>query len=176
MATLKTPPSAQDHSSGPENAPVTLVEYVDLQCPDCLNAKPIVDDICAQMDGELRFVWRHFPMVTSHPMAQLASEAAEAAGEQGKFWEMVDLLFENQRGLDEDTLRRLARLLNLDVPRFQKALEEHKFEERVRSDFSDGVRSGVNGTPTFFINGQRFDGDWSKPGELINALRDAAPA
>ena len=102
--------------------------------------------------------FRNFPLAEAHPHAEHAAEAAEAAGAQGKFWEMHDLLYENQDALEDEDLVRYAKALRLDVPRFIKEMEEHSYAERVRADFSSGVRSGVNGTPTFFINGARHDG------------------
>ena len=147
-----------DHILGGAHAPATLVEYGDFECPNCKQAAPAVRLMLAHFKERLRFVFRHFPLEEAHPHALLAAQAAEAAGAQGKFWEMHDLLYENQDALDDEDLVRYAKALRLDVPRFVKEMEAHTYAERVREDFSSGVRSGVNGTPTFFINGARHDG------------------
>jgi protein-disulfide isomerase len=109
-----------------------------------------------------------------HPHARHAAEVAEAAADQGKFWEMHDALFENQDALEDDQLIALAQRLKLDAARIAKALEEGTYTKRVRDDFRSGVRSGVNGTPTFFINGQRYDGPWSDERGFLSALESAA--
>jgi protein-disulfide isomerase len=159
-----------DHASGVKNAAVTLVEYGDYQCPHCGRAYPIVKAIQKRLGKKLRFVFRNMPLSEVHPQAELAAEAAEAAGAQGRFWEMHDGLFENQQSLGPGLVATLAEQLGLDMKRFQDDVEKRRFKERVRSDFMGGVRSGVAGTPTFFINGERFDGDWSNPSELLEAL------
>ena len=164
-----------DHAQGPSSAPVTLVEYGDYQCPYCLRAYPIVKKIQQKMGDRLRFVFRNFPITTSHPSAELAAEAAEAAADQGKFWEMHDALYENQFRLGEEMVAQLAEELGLDVKRFAKALEGGTFRRRVKDDFMGGVKSGVNGTPGFFINGRRYDESWDfEP--LYAALAAEAPA
>jgi protein-disulfide isomerase len=157
---LTLPVSDRDHVQGPATAAVTLLEYGDYQCPYCLQAYPIVLDVQKYMGDRMRLVFRNFPLTTVHPDAQRAAEAAEAAGAQGKFWPMHDQLFEHQSRLDEGSLLGYAADLGLDVPRFARDLETHAFAERVREDFLSGVRSGVNGTPTFFINGLRHDRPW----------------
>jgi protein-disulfide isomerase len=136
---------------------VTLVEYGDYECPYCGAAYPIVKEAQSRLGDRLRFVFRNFPITTAHPHAEQAAEAAEAAAAQGKFWEMHDLLYENQRSLGDADLHAYAEALGLDVERFDKELSEHVYAPRVREDFMSGVRSGVNGTPTFFINGHRHD-------------------
>ncbi|HEU0165782.1 MAG TPA: thioredoxin domain-containing protein [Thermomicrobiales bacterium] len=171
--TLVLPVGERDHASGPVDAPVTLVEYGDYQCPYCGRAYPIVKAVQEALGDNLRFIFRNFPITTSHEHAQHAAEVAEAAAAQGKFWEMHDLLFENQDALDDDHLRGLAQQLGLDLARFEADMTGHHFAERVREDFMSGVRSGVNGTPTFFINGARFDGSWEQE-SLTAALEDAA--
>jgi protein-disulfide isomerase len=148
----------RDHIQGPADAAVTLVEYGDYECPYCGAAYPIVKDVQARMGERLRFVFRNFPITTSHPHAEQAAEAAEAAGAQGTFWEMHDLLYENQQRLDDDDLRVHAEMLGLDVERFDRELAKHVHAARVHEDFMSGVRSGVNGTPTFYIDGVRHDG------------------
>jgi protein-disulfide isomerase len=169
MSTL-TPPVSEDrdHIRGLLTAPVTLVEYGDFECPHCGRAHSIVSELLERLPDDVRLVFRHFPLTQIHPHAQAAAEAAEAAGAQGRFWEMHDLLFENQDALDAPSLLGYAGALRLDLPRFEKELVGGVHTPRVRSDFTSGVRSGVNGTPTFFINGRRHDGPWD-----IQSLADA---
>jgi protein-disulfide isomerase len=150
----------RDHIQGPAEAAVTLVEYGDYECPYCGAAYPIVKDVQARVSERPRFVFRNFPITTSHPHAEQAAEAAEAAGAQGTFWEMHDLLYENQQRLGDDDLRVHAEMLGLDVERFDRELAEHVHAARVHEDFMSGVRSGVNGTPTFYIDGVRHDGSY----------------
>ena len=171
-AKLKPPVGANDHVQGPAKAPVTLVEYGDYQCPYCGEAYPIVKALQKRLGEQVRFVFRNFPLAEAHPHAEHAAEAAEAAAAQGKFWEMHDLLYENQAALEDEDLVRYAKALHLDVPRFVKEMEAHAYAERVRADFSSGVRSGVNGTPTFFINGARHDGPFDL-GSLMAAIEEA---
>jgi protein-disulfide isomerase len=148
-----------DHIQGPKDAPVTLIEYGDFQCPYCGMAYPVVKQVQGRMGESMCFVFRHFPLTEVHPFAEGAAEAAEAAGEQGKFWEMHDTLYENQNTLAPEDLVSYAQRLRLDVPRFITDLKTHAHAKRIREDFLSGVRSGVNGTPTFFINGVRHDGE-----------------
>jgi protein-disulfide isomerase len=147
----------RDHIQGPADAAVTLVEYGDYECPYCGAAYPIVKEVQARLGERLRFVFRNFPITTSHPHAEQAAEAAEAAAAQARFWEMHDLLYENQERLADEDLRAYAKSIGLDVERFDKELAEDVHAARVREDFMSGVRSGVNGTPTFYINGVRHD-------------------
>jgi protein-disulfide isomerase len=163
----------RDHIQGPAEAAVTLVEYGDYQCPYCGAAYPIIKEVQARMGGTLRFVFRNFPISTSHPHAEQAAEAAEAAAHQGRFWEMHDLLYENQSRLGEEDLRSYAKELELDVPTFDQELADHVHAERVREDFMSGVRSGVNGTPTFYVNGTRHDGSYEIEA-LLTVLERAA--
>ena len=174
MARLTVPVGPRDHAQGPPTAPVTLLEYGDYECPYCGAAYPIVKHIQQQLGDQLRFVFRNFPLSTVHPHAQQAAEAAEAAGAQGKFWEMHDTLYEHQQALDDTYLLQYARSLHLDLPRFERDLLTHTFAERVREDFSSGMRSGVNGTPTFFINGLRHDGAYDLETLLAAIMRAAA--
>ena len=169
---LVLPIGGRDHMLGPPDAPVTLVEYGDYQCPHCGAAHPVVKTVLRHLGRNVRFAFRHFPLAEIHPNALPAAEAAEAAGAQNKFWEMHDLLFANQDALEHRDLVRYAEALDLDLPRFVAELAEHTWEPRVREDFMTGVRSGVNGTPTFFVNGVRHDGPWYA-GSLFEAL--AAP-
>ena len=157
MATLRVPVTEEDHMQGDLDALVTLVEYGDYECPHCGRAYPIVKQVQNHFAKRLRFVFRNFPLTESHPHAEKAAETAEFAGVEGKFWEMHDLLFENQDRLTAPLFGELARMLALDPRALQKALETREFASRVRADFSGGARSGVNGTPTFFINGKRHD-------------------
>ena len=170
---LTPPVRAEDHARGRDDAPVTLVEYGDYECPHCGRAHPIVERVRRRLGDRLRFVYRNFPLGEMHPHAVHAAEAAEEAAAQGSFWEMHDALFEHQNALDDRSLVRHAESLGLDGARMATALAEGTHEERVRADFMSGVRSGVNGTPTFFINGQRFDGAWDEEG-LVEALEEAA--
>jgi len=166
---LSTPVGARDHAQGPANAPVTLVEYGDYQCPHCGRAYPIVKAVQKQMGQRLRFVFRNFPIAEIHPNATDAAEAAEAAGEQGKFWEMHDALFEHQNALEPADLVAHAARIGIDSDQVADALKSHVQAPRVREDFMSGVRSGVNGTPTFFLNGERYDGSWDRQ-DLLAAL------
>jgi protein-disulfide isomerase len=170
--TLTVPVSARDHAAGPADAPITLVEYGDYECPHCGAAYPIVKEIQNRLGDRLRFVFRNFPLTQIHPHAAHAAEAAEAAAAQDRFWEMHDWLFEHQRHLGDQLLVRAAETLGLDAGRVRRELEEGIHMPRVREDFMSGVRSGVNGTPTFFINGQRYDGSWD-PETLLGALEAA---
>jgi protein-disulfide isomerase len=171
---LTPPVGEKDHAAGPDDAPVTLVEYGDLECPYCGMAHPIVKAIRKELGDRLRFVFRHFPLSEAHPHARRAAQATEAAAAQGKFWEMHDLVFRNQQALEDVDLVGYARELGLDVERFVRELESGTYEKRVREDFRSGVRSGVNGTPTFFVNGTRFDGSWMNRDAFVRALREAA--
>jgi protein-disulfide isomerase len=174
-AHLSLPVSERDHAQGPADAPLTLVEYGDFECPYCGEAYPIVKEAQRRLGDRLRFVFRNFPISTSHPHAQAAAEAAEAAGAQGKYWEMHDLLYERQDTLEDSDLLGFAEELGLDSERFDREMRERRYEARVREDFLSGVRSGVNGTPTFYINGARYDGPWNGD-HLVRALERAAPA
>jgi protein-disulfide isomerase len=174
LAPALTPPvSERDHALGRADAPVTLVEYGDYECPHCGHAYPIVKEVRRRLGPRLRFVFRNFPLRESHPHAQHAAEAAEAAGAQGKFWEMHDRLFERQFALDEYALEEYAGDLGLDGTRFRRDLRDGTYRRRVRDDFRSGVLSGVNGTPTFFVNGARHDGAWEVE-PLVAALEAAA--
>jgi protein-disulfide isomerase len=158
MTTLKIPITSQDHAQGDKKAACTLVEYGDYQCSNCGDAYPMVKELQAHFGERLRFVFRNFPLTKIHGYAQSAAEVAEFAASKGKFWEMHDLLYENQTALGEDLFAELAAQLGLNAGELKKALADKTFADRVREDFSGGVRSGVNGTPTFFINDQRYDG------------------
>jgi protein-disulfide isomerase len=163
----------RDHVQGPAEAAVTLVEYGDYECPYCGAAYPIIKEAQERMGERLRFVFRNFPITTSHPHAEQAAEAAEAAAAQGRFWQMHDLLYENQQRLGDEDLRAYAGQLGLEVEPFDQELAEHVHAPRVREDFMSGVRSGVNGTPTFYINGLRYDDSYELD-TLLAALERAA--
>ena len=155
---LALPVSERDHILGPATAPVTLVEYGDYQCPYCGQAYPVIEALREQLGKRLRFVFRHFPLTQMHLYAELAAETAEAAGAQGKFWQMHEALYTHQHALDEPHLLQYAAALDLEPTRFRHALATHAYAGRVREDFTSGVRSGVNGTPAFFIESIRYDG------------------
>ena len=169
VARLVLPIEGRDHVKGPPDAPSTLVEYGDYECPYCGLAHPIVQEVQRRMGRQLRFAFRHFPLSEIHPHALRAAEAAEAAGAQGKFWPMHDLLYENQAALGDAGLVRYAGIVGLDLQRFVKELAEGVWQPRIREDFLSGARSGVNGTPTFFVNGLRHDGTWDAD-TLVEAL------
>jgi protein-disulfide isomerase len=158
MAKLKAPVAASDHTLGEDDAPVTLVEYGDYQCPHCAHAHPIVKALRKRFGARLRFVFRHFPLSQIHPEAEAAAETAEFAAAHGRFWEMHDAIFENQDRLGLPLLAELAVDLGLSREDLAEALRSKQYAPAVREQFMGGVRSGVNGTPTFFINGQRYDG------------------
>jgi formate-nitrite transporter family protein len=171
---LTPPVSARDHIAGPDDAPVTLVEYGDYECPYCGMASPVVKAAQRELGGQLRFVFRNFPLAEAHPHARMAAQAAEAAAAQGRFWEMHDMLFEHQDALEAQDLVGYAKSIGLDVQQFTRELKAGTYEKPVRDDFRSGARSGVNGTPTFFVNGARYDGSWANADKFIGALRDAA--
>ena len=171
-ATLKPPVGPKDHMQGPADAPVTLVEYGDYECPYCGEAYPVVKALQERLGDQICFVFRNFPLAEAHPHAEEAAEAAEAAASQGKLWEMHDLLYENQDALEPEDLVKYARALRLELPRFVREMKDHVYKERVREDFRSGVRSGVNGTPTFFINGVRHNGPFDLA-SLLAAIEEA---
>jgi protein-disulfide isomerase len=173
MAKLKPPVSDKDHIQGPPNAPVVLVEYGDFQCPHCGAAYPIVKQIQQKFRGKLALVFRHFPLTEVHPDAQAAAVASEAAANQGKFWEMHDLIFEYQSRLSPPTLLHHAKTLGLDMKRFEKDIQDPALFEKVEADFESGMVSGVNGTPSFFINGAKYNDsyDFESISEAIAAVK-----
>jgi protein-disulfide isomerase len=157
MTALKIPVTTKDHLQGDENAHVILVEYGDYECPHCGRAYLIVKHLQKHFGEQLGFVFRNFPLTEIHPYAESAAESAEFAAANERFWEMHDGLYENQEMLGEPLLLELAKTLGLSAPGLSEALADEEYAPRVREDFLGGVRSGVNGTPTFFINGQRHD-------------------
>jgi len=158
MSRLTPPVGSRDHVQGLPSARITLVEYGDFECPHCGHAYPLVKEIQRALAGSLLFAYRHFPLSRVHPHAEHAAEIAEAAGQHGKFWPMHDLLFEHQDALEDEQLVAYAATLGIDPKWSALALIEGRFQPHVREDFASGVRSGVNGTPTFFINGVRYEG------------------
>jgi protein-disulfide isomerase len=172
VSRLVLPVSERDHIRGPSAAPVTLVEYGDYECPHCGEAYYIVKELERHHGKNVRFVFRNFPLSTAHPNAESAAEAAEAAGVQNQFWEMHDQLFENQQSLERENLVEYAKLIGLDLARFIQEMNQHRYAKRVHEDFLSGVRSGVNGTPTFFVNGIRHDGSYDLA-SLLAAIRRA---
>jgi protein-disulfide isomerase len=166
MSKLTIQPNNEDHIQGKKESSITLVEYGDFQCPYCREAYPIVKEIQKIKGDILRFVFRNFPLSEIHSYALHAAYAAEAAGKQNKFWEMHDILFENQENLQDSDLRLYSEKLSLDIDQFTKDMNSDEVVKKVETDIMGGIKSGVNGTPTFFINGIRFDG----PSELDSLL------
>lgn len=156
-ATLTPPVSERDHIQGAAGARLTLVEFGDYQCPYCGAAYPVVKSLQKEFGKELRFVFRNFPLTQMHPYALVAAEAAEAAALQGKFWEMHDLIYENQADLEPDRLPVWAEKAGLDLAKFGDAIRHGEIAKRIKEDRASGIHSGVNGTPSFFINGNRHD-------------------
>lgn len=167
---LTVPVGPHDHRQGPDDAPLSLVEYGDFECPYCGRAYPVVKSIQRRLGDRLQLVYRHFPLTQLHPHAELAAEASEAAATRGRFWEMHDTIFENQQALEPRDLVGYAARLGIDPASVASALSTHAFADRVREHFVSGVRSGVNGTPTFFINGVRHDDSWDEA-TLLAALQ-----
>jgi len=157
-ATLTPPVSARDHAAGSPDALLTLVEYGDYQCPYCGAAYPVVKRLQKTLRAKLCFVFRNFPLTQAHPYAMVAAEAAEAASLQGKFWEMHDFIYEHQEDLEPDVLPAWAKRVGLDLEVFGTAITQGDMTKRIKEHRMSGIRSGVNGTPCFFINGARYDG------------------
>lgn len=169
MARLKVPVTRHDHAQGSEDAPITLVEYGDYQCPRCRLAYYVIKKLQEHYGTELRFVFRNFPLAQIHPYAETAAETAEFAAAHGLFWEMHHALYENQHRLSAPLLIELAEALGLSAMELQQALDSHVYLPKIRADFLGGVRSGVNGTPSFFINGVRHDGPFGFE-DLVSAI------
>jgi protein-disulfide isomerase len=165
-------PSVQhnDHLSGDPAAPVELVEYGDYECPYCGRAYPIIKNIQEQLGSDLKFIFRNFPLSKVHTHAIAAAIATEAAGLQGKFWEMHEIIYENQRTLDQESILHFAETLGLNIERFKHDIQQKELADKVEHDFESGIRSGVNRTPTFFINGQKYEGEWND-NELLAYLQ-----
>ncbi len=162
-----------DHIQGADGAPVTVVEYGDYQCPYCGKAQSIVKDVQGRVGDGMRYVFRHFPLTNAHAHAKQAAQAAEAAALQEAFWTMHDHLFEHQRELHDSHLMTYADELDLDVGKLRNDMESDAVQTRIQQDFYGGVRSGVNGTPTFFINDARHDDSWDAD-TLVAAIDKAA--
>ena len=178
MSQLTPPVNDRDHTLGDPSAPVSLVEYGDYECPFCGLAHRVVQALLAELGSSVIYAFRDFPLAQAHPHALVAAEAAEAAGAQDAFWPMHHLLYENQAALEPRDLVRYAVFLKLDVERFTNDLQNHVYLQKVKSDFRSGARSGVNGTPTFFINGERWDEGWDHPtlrAGIIQHLHAATP-
>ncbi|KQT35564.1 disulfide bond formation protein DsbA [Chryseobacterium sp. Leaf405] len=155
---LKPAVSKNDHTQGNQNADIVVVEYGDYQCPYCGAAYPVLKELMKEFGTQIKFVFRNFPLSEIHEYARSAALAAEAANLQGKFWEMHDAIYENQEDMNENFLLELAEKLDLNISQFKKDIESSALAEKVDSDFESGVLSGVNGTPSFFINGNKFNG------------------
>jgi protein-disulfide isomerase len=158
IKSLTLPDPERDHIHGSADGSIKLLEYGDYECPFCADAQLIVKEIQQRLGDALLFAFRNFPLTNIHPHAEHAAEAAEAAGAQGNFWGMHDILFENQAALDDEDLETYAAGLGLDETRLIREVASSVYAPRIRDDFKSGVRGGVNGTPTFFINGERYDG------------------
>jgi protein-disulfide isomerase len=175
MGTLKVPVTQHDHILGSANAPVTLVEYGDYQCPYCGAAYPIVNRILQHFGPKLRYVFRHFPLTQVHPDAEPAAECAEFAGAHQRFWEMHDGLYENQARLGPPLLFALAESLGLPQSELRDSIATEKYAAKIKGDFLGGVRSGVNGTPAFFIDGHHHEGGFEFA-DLVAAIETHLPA
>jgi protein-disulfide isomerase len=174
MSRLTVPVSKRDHMKGDPKAPLTLVEYGDYECPHCGRAYPIIKRVQSRLGNRLCFVFRNFPLSEIHPHAESAAEAAESVGDHGgekAFWGMHDLIFEHQASLTDPALARLAAEAGVDPDDVLTDLSSRRLRDRVREDFMSGVHSGVNGTPTFFINGVRYDGSWDES-DLVAVLEE----
>jgi protein-disulfide isomerase len=169
MIPLTLPDPDRDHIYGSANGSIRLLEYGDYECPFCAEAQPIIKEIQRRLGDDLLFAFRHFPLTNIHPHSKHAAEAAEAAAAQGSFWGMHDVLFENQDALEDEYLAAYAAELGLDETRLMREVTSGIYAQRIREDFKSGMRGGVNGTPTFFINGERYDGARDLK-HLLNAL------
>jgi protein-disulfide isomerase len=169
---LSVPPVPTDHVLGPEHAHVSVVEYGDFECPNCKQAAPATKLLLQRYPGRVRLVFRHYPLTEVHPHAMLAAEAAECAGEQGQFWQMHDLLFENQLHLKANQLHSYAEQLRLDMARYAAQMDDHVYLQRIREHQQSGRDSGVRGTPTFFVNGRLQDVSFGMQG-LFSAVEAA---
>ena len=158
MSKLSIGVSKHDHLQGNLNAACSLVEYGDYECPSCGDVQPTIRSLQAHLGNRMSFVFRNFPLREIHPWAEPAAEVAEFAETQGKFWEMHDLLFANQENLSESVIQSLVRDLGLSDSKMSLARSSGTLKSRIKADFAGGIRSGVNGTPTFFLNGDRYDG------------------
>lgn len=171
MSTLLKPPvNSTDHIRGNLSAPLELVEYGDFECSDCGHAYPIIKTIQRELGDDLKFVFRNFPLAETHPHAVNAALAAEAAALQNKFWEMHDIILQNQKHLESEDLLLYAKKIDLDSNQFISDFQDKSLLTKVEDDFESGVRSGVNRTPSFFVNGVKYEGD-RDTSELIHYLK-----
>ena len=159
---LTLPIGSRDHTRGPESAPVTLVEYGDFECPQCAAAYPIITRVADTFGDRLRFVFRHFPLTNSHPNAQHAAEAAEVAALGGAFWPMYDALYAEQAKLSDRKILECGAAAGVSSVDIERAWASHERLGRIKEDFASGIKSGVTGTPSFFINGARHEGGWDE--------------
>ncbi len=169
---LAVPVSERDHIQGPDTATVTLVQYGDYECPYTRRSTWVVQAIQQQLGDQLRFVYRNFPLTEIHPHSLHTAFAAEAADAQGKFWEMHNYIFHHQHTLEDADLEQFAGAVGLDMQRFAQDMAQRPFARRIEEDFQSGSRSGVRGTPTFFINGVLYPGSWEQDA-LLAALKEA---
>ena len=169
---LAVPVSERDHIQGPDTATVTLVQYGDYECPYTRRSTWVVQAIQQQLGDQLRFVYRNFPLTEIHPHALHAAFAAEAAAAQGKFWQMHDTIFHHQHTLEDADLEQFAEAVGLDMQQFARDMAERPYISRIEEDLQSGIRSGVRGTPTFFINGVLYPGSWEQEA-LLAALEEA---
>ena len=171
----RTPIAPDDWLLGLPEAHVTLLEYGDFECPYCAMARPVLQGLVNEYGDTIRLIYRHFPVTTVHPHAFIAAESAEAAGAQGAFWQMHDMLFAHQQQLEYQNLLWYAEQLGLDVARFDREMRGHMYQGEVKRDFRRGVEDGVNGTPTIFINGRRYDGPRERA-SMLAAIAAFTPA
>ena len=162
MSKLKPAVSSKDHVQGNADAAIELVEYGDYECPHCGRAYPIIKRVQKKLGDKLKFVFRNFPLAEIHPHATNAAVATEAAAAQEKFWEMHDAIYENQGKMEDEDLIHHAQKTGLDIARFEADFEKESMQQKVEDDFESGVRSGVNGTPSFFINGEKYEDSWDE--------------
>jgi protein-disulfide isomerase len=170
MTNLKPTVNSNDHIQGADTALLELVEYGDYQCPHCGHAYPIIKKVQRELGADLKFIFRNFPLSEIHPDAFNAAVTTEAAALQGKYWEMHDIIFENQRALSIESLFSYAAKIGLDLERFKEDIQKTDIVSKVEQDFESGIRSGVNGTPSFFIGGKKYNGSW-EAADLIQYLK-----
>jgi len=168
---LSVPVNENDHVRGREDSPVTVVKYGDYECPDCHRAHRIWLELVRPLEKHVRYVYRHFPLLNIHPRALPSAEASEAAASQGKFWNMHELLFINPNKLEDKHLRAHAKDIGLDMKQFERELEEGIHREKIRRAYQQGLINGITGTPTFYINGIRYnDSDMKKMVDYVKTL------
>lgn len=169
---LKPAVSNTDHAQGNLNADLVIVEYGDYQCPYCGAAYPVLKELMNQFGSQIKFVFRNFPLSEMHEYARTAALSAEAAALQNKFWEMHDAIYENQQNLNEHLLLELAKELKLDISQFKSDMESSELKDKVDEDFASGIVSGVNGTPSFYVNGKKFEGTAEDLFQLVGAEKE----